>query len=520
MKLASLHMSKLVRLFYSILIFFSVYITPLFFSFLILNCYAFDDVNKDINQINIFENTPTADPSNNNEQSSFVLLYHRPQYAFDINIIRDNFFSVNTNTFDFYEYLCKFSNLRLDNDSPFGALFHKHYKHQKELKLKQDNDLSKHNWNIYEFIGEDHIFLLFKKILEANSVIESMNVYSGLYLDKIKYFNWEDSDQFLLNIKRILTDISTDLNSDRFSYSRESISEIIEILRIAWIAPIAYYHKAMNSYLDSNRSYYSYRPSKLLFELIPDRYLTPYQQTRIFSLNRYGRYMDDILDAVQIKDKKSFADFKHRYQTINDFEIITAVAYLENFFKELNTFKSKFNLEGWSHNIDAKQYFETSKSQIQILDYKPLVDKYYEIEQIMELSGKILDKIYNSTNEYRFLRYSYEPIKTVNQHLLLLLRFSFFDVPLSYDSVFTIMKIEKSKGIFNDNEKSISAAAQAYGSLKPILLVFNISPSVHEMFEEILLKCKSELNSDEMAYLNQRVETQPSWLKKPVLNLK
>ena len=103
----------------------------------------------------------------------------------------------------------------------------------------------------------------------------------------------------------------------------------------------------------------------------------------------------------------------------------------------------------------------------------------------------------------------------MHQHLLLLSRVVFFDLPLASDSLQTLLRIKNAKGYFNDNERSMVEVGQVYSSLSPIILRFHVSPSVHEMWQVTMKTLKDELSKNEYKELEQRSKTQPDWLEPP-----
>jgi len=352
--------------------------------------------------------------------------------------------------------------------------------------------------------------------------------------------------------------------------------ELIEMVRLAQIIPIVYWYQGMYTICKTDQV--GFCPSISMKKLIPVQYRNQIDfNKQIRQMKQYNGFLENILSATTGYTSGNInaylykkCDLVVRYNDPKTNDLLKEVEELKKDSSTIGDLKTKFfgseedkinkkiaedkleRCQSELYNIVCDQkvairdydvailvsfitnlcqhdlmatykldeYFQRGNYFSRIIDYKPLIDKYSKLEDLLQGSEKILDYLMDiSPNKENLSEISLvsESLKSSNRALLLLTRFVFFDVPLSCDSLYTCMKIKKYKGAFDDDEEGILRSVQKYATLSPIISNYTISSYVNELQQTIYTMAKKELGENVAEELKQRALTQPAWLKKPTM---
>ena len=432
------------------------------------------------------------------------------------------------------------------------------------------------------FIKKEEILSIMTRLLNSQSKKPEQKVYSGKYLAKAREIDWSNPDLAANLLTQIYDDIGNDIDRGKFIMTTESRSELIELISLAQIIPVIYWYNGMYTFVETDNV--EFCQSKAFYKTIPQRYTENLTLKKIQELENYSGILENILGATseymrgninnyliekeivvhpdeeiqglqqqvkEIEDKHSTTgDFvkknwskvispflpeskkaveeierdEARVQalkseisgivtddniSIRDYEVITLLSFFE-FICQKTLFKV----------INPSSYFSVSRPFNMIIDYKPLVDKYFKLKKLLDrsekLTGFLLNKSQDSSSA-RLLTTVFQSNKIINQMSLLLSRVIFFDIPLACDSLYTYMELENCCGAFGDDEDRMIRVVQQFSTLNPIRVNFCVTSYTNEMMQSIYKFVKGELSDEQYQELKQRAQTQPAWLEEPKL---
>lgn len=510
-------------------------------------------------------------------EQKFKLLYTRPQLDLGLETIKKELNTMYGVSSDYRPWF--FGSLFLDltslaNNTPFSIEDMLVPVAETWKKGSADSDS--------RFIKKEEVLSIMTRLLNSQSEKPEQKVYSGKYLAKAIEIDWSNPDLAVNLLTQIYDEIGNDIDRGKFKITKESRSELIELANLAQIIPVVYWNNGMYTFVETENVEFCL--SKTLKKTIPQQYTDNLTLQNIKELGEYSGILENILGAVseykrgninnyllekeivvysdeeirglqqQIKEiedkhsttgdfvKKNWSKVLSTFSSeskeavrkierdkakiealkseiagivigdnisIRDYEVITLLSFFE-FMCQKNLFKI----------IDPSSYFSVSRPSSMIIDYKPLVDKYFKLKKLLDKSEKFIDFLLNESQDNsssRLLTTVFQSNKNINQMSLLLTRVIFFDIPLSCDSLYTYMKLESCCDTFGDDEEKIIRVVQKFSTLNPIRAHFCVTSYTNEMMQSIYKFAKGELSDEQFQELKQRAQTQPAWLEEPKL---
>jgi len=277
---------------------------------------------------------------------------------------------------------------------------------------------------------------------------------------------------------------------------------------------------------DDSDNGYPYHPSALSLQLI-----TFAEDVPLFSANK-NSFLSSVLRFPEDERLKVLKQHDRYYERIlvcleeeSDRDEVREL--LKESLSECEAFFALYAVESiimhhseWLSLYNTDEFVKNGTVRIDEMTYKQLVQIYHIAEELLLHAMNIIERIDENRDNISDIQVSNICVilRNMNEYLLLYLRVVLFDLPLAYDSLWTLANIWDAQGLFYDDERAIAESGRVYSRLTPFILNYVVTDVVHGIHQEVMRTLKEELSNKEYIELKQKSVTQPTWLQKPKWN--